>query len=330
MLTLARSVGRLILQNGLKAFHGSPARLRALPRRLLSRTSQRIEHTMHSDVSQIAQRSSTMRQAVLLSCSALLIAGSFGIAAALNVGERSAYAAILLNAVAAILLVSIITMIISALAWRVLKQPRGRDWMATASMISLCALLSLAGLGAGASSLRLESALRLQVGADFVFIGGAMPRDLAERLEELVHPGLSLQSVVLSNSGGSIEAALETAAWLEQRGVRRAIVEGDCASACAVLALLLPERYLAPGAALGFHALWGRNRHSSELQADQALVLARFERNGIDAAFVETLLVGSDMNYPDRSQLLATGLISGCWSHSERAPMPCGDPELSS
>ena len=196
-------------------------------------------------------------------------------------------------------------------------------------MTALCSLIAVGGLGAGANVLRLEAALRLQVGPDFVFIGGAMPRDLGAQLEAAVHPSVPLQRVVLSNAGGSIQAALETAEWLHDRGVRKAVVEGDCASACAVLALLMPERYLTPGAALGFHDLWGREANSDELQRDRAEVLSKMRANGIDTGFIEPLMVGRHLQYPDRAELLSHRIVTGCWSQANRAPEPCTGPAAS-
>lgn len=262
-------------------------------------------------------------------CAVLLSAGLLGVLIARGTEQRAALATSLLNIAAGIVVAAAIATGISAIAWLLFRRPGARGSTVACAMTALCSLIAVGGLGAGANVLRLEAALRLQVGPDFVFIGGAMPRDLMAKLEGAVHPSVTLQRVVLSNSGGSIQAALETAEWLRGRGVLQAVVEGDCASACAVLALLMKERYLTPGAALGFHDVWGRKADSDELQRDRAEVISQLKTNGIDVAFIEPLMVGRQMRYPDRAQLLTRRVVTGCWSQTARAPEPCTDPLVS-
>lgn len=256
-------------------------------------------------------------------CASLLFSGLLGVLIARGTEQRAALATSLLNISAVLVIATAIATAISAIAWLFFRRSGGRAWTIACAMTALCSLIAIGGLGAGANVLRLEAALRLQVGPDFVFIGGAMPRDLIAQLERAAHPSVPLQRVVLSNSGGSIRAALETAEWLRMRGVRQAVVEGDCASACAVLALLMEERYLTPGAALGFHDLWGRKADSDELQRDRAEVFSQLNANAVDVAFVESLMFGRELQYPDRDHLLAHGVVTGCWSQTERAPEPC-------
>lgn len=256
-------------------------------------------------------------------CTALLCVGLLGILIARSTDQRATTAALLLNLSAVLLLVAATAALACSVAWIVTRKDWARQWTAFGGAVSACMLLAVAGLGAGANALRLESGLRLQVGPDFVFIGGAMPRNLAAQLESLVHPSVPLNRVILSNSGGSVEAAIETAAWLRERGVLRAVVEGDCASACAILALLMAERYLTPGAALGFHDLWGRRASSPELQADRARIFEHLAANGIDTGFVRPLMSGRLLQYPPRPVLLEHRLVTGCWSQALRAPEAC-------
>jgi len=256
-------------------------------------------------------------------CAVLLFGGLLGVLIARGTEQRAAMATSLLNVAAVFVVAAAIATGISVIAWMVFRRSGARAWTVASAMTTLCSLIAVGGLGAGASVLRLEAALRLQVGLDFVFIGGAIPRNLVAQLEGAVHPSVPLQRVVLSNAGGSIQAAIETAEWLRGRGVRQAVVEGDCASACAVLALLMQERYLTPGAALGFHDLWGRKADSDELQRDRAEVLSRLDANGIDVGFIEPLMVGRDMQYPERAELLAHRVVTGCWSQADRVPEPC-------
>ena len=176
--------------------------------------------------------------------------------------------------------------------------------------------------------LRLEAGMVVQVGADFVFIGGAMADDLVSQLDRAVHPSVELNRVILSNNGGSIRAAIDTAAWLAHRGVRRAVVEGDCASACALLALLMPERYLTPGAALGFHDLWRPGARRSAVEATRIEVLERLRANGVDADAIDRLMRGRELYFPPRPELLSKALVTGCWSESMRRPSACESVQL--
>lgn len=262
-------------------------------------------------------------------CAVLLSAGLLGVLIAKGTEQRAAMATSFLNVAAVFVVAAAMVTGISVVAWMVFRRSGARAWTVACAMTTLCSLIAVGGLGAGANVLRLEAALQLQIGPDFVFIGGAMPRDLVARLEGAVHPSVPLQRAVLSNSGGSIQAAIETAEWLRGRGVRQAVVEGDCASACAMLALLMPERYLTPGAALGFHDLWGREANSDELQRDRAELLSRMRANGIDTGFIEPLMVGRQLQYPDRAELLSRRIATGCWSQANRAPEPCTGPGVS-
>lgn len=262
-------------------------------------------------------------------CAVLLSAGLLGVLIARSTEQRAALATSLLNVAAGVVVAAAIATGISAIAWLLFRKSGARVSTVASAMTALCSMIAVGGLGAGANVLRLEAALRLQVGPDFVFIGGAMPRDLVAQLEGAVHPSVPLQRAVLSNSGGSIQAAIETAEWLRGRGVRQAVVEGDCASACAMLALLMPERYLTPGAALGFHDLWGREVNSDQLQRDRADVLSRMRANSIDTALIERLMVGRELQYPDRAELLSRRIVTGCWSQANRAPEPCTGPAVS-
>lgn len=258
-----------------------------------------------------------------LGCSALIYVS------ALEVQLRAEIASTLLNVFAAALACSAVAGVCTG-AWRVARP--SEQAFRIFRLAVLCAgvsLFALLALGPPATRLNLSSNMVVQVGADFVFIGGAIAPELPLRLEETVHPGLRVQRVVLSSSGGSVEGAMAAVDWFQSRGVRQAIIEGDCTSACALLALMMPERYLTPGAALGFHDLWGRKADSDELQRDRAKVLSQLDANGIDVGFIAPLMVGRDLRYPDRAQLLSRRIVTGCWSQTARAPEPCADAIVS-
>lgn len=254
-------------------------------------------------------------------CFGFLFLGLLGITLAKSVEQRAVLTSLLLNLTAVAFIGAVAIAAVLAILVFARRTPGAKGYLAFASMLVMCVFLAMAGLGAGATVLRLESGLRLQVGNDFVFVGGSIPRDLASRLEAVVHPSAPITRVILSSNGGSVQGAIDSAEWLKARGVTRAVIEGDCESACAFLALLLPERYLADGAALGFHDVWGEA--SRDLAATRTDLLARMDANRIDTAYLRPLMSSSQIQHPSRADLLAHRIVTGCWSQSARAPTKC-------
>jgi hypothetical protein len=74
------------------------------------------------------------------------------------------------------------------------------------------------------------------------------------------------------------------------------------------------QRYLAPGAALGFHQAWRKvaDRDNS-LTLMNEKIRARFEARAIEAAFVRraTTTPSSTLWYPTDDELEAAGVIDG-------------------
>jgi hypothetical protein len=133
-------------------------------------------------------RTAVIRVLAQGACAVLLIAGLIGITISRDIEYRAGLATALLNISAVLVAATVLLTLSCGVAWLVVGRARAREWTSAALVTTVCAVFALAGLGAGANVLRLEAALRLQVGADFVFIGGAMPRDLAAQLEGRVHP----------------------------------------------------------------------------------------------------------------------------------------------
>lgn len=89
----------------------------------------------------------------------------------------------------------------------------------------------------------------------YLYWCNAISIDAPQRLKKLVaqRPANAWTVVLADNRGGSTEAMLTSLHLLEHMGVRRVIASGQCDSACALLWSLMPERWLAPYAELGFH-----------------------------------------------------------------------------
>lgn len=253
----------------------------------------------------------------------ILIAGIIALVAAMSVDTRATLVSGLFGISYWLVLATIITSLMTGVLFAIYRSAMSRTaFFVSLSFFGLIGITSLA-LNLSSSHLRLESAMRIQVGADFVHIGGAMAPSLTDQLEAAVHPSVDLKRVVLSNDGGNVDQAVAAAAWFRRRNVKTAIIEGDCASACTIMALLMPERYLAQGASLGFHDLWGQRGREDVLAEAKADLFARFAANAIDLNAVADLFKGRQLIYPSRDYLLANGLISGCWSHQSAAPVTC-------
>lgn len=248
-----------------------------------------------------------------------------GCLAALDEQTRYEIASGLLS-VFAVALVGSVAFSLGALVWRRLHPGTLASQLLQIGLLSVgMGLVGLMVLGASATRLRLSSNMSVQVGADFIFVGGSIAPELAARLKATVHPSVHLTHVVLSSGGGSVEGAVAAADWLSARGVTRAVIEGDCSSACALLALMFPERILTPGAALGFHDLTGTPAVLSGARLVREDLIARLARNGISSQVMEGLLSGQVLQFPDRATLFSEKLITGCWAHRSGTPVRCVD-----
>lgn len=263
------------------------------------------------------------RAVTLWIVTAVLSIALVGYLTALDLSVRAELSSALLSVVAALFVCSLVACALSV----ALKAWRRNTVAIQLSNISLAAtgvtLIAMLTLGAATTRLRLASNMRVQVGADFVFVGGTIGHDLEAQLDESAHPSVAIDRIVLSSSGGSVSAAIGAANWLKARGVRRAVIEGDCASACAFLALMLPERYLAPGAALGFHDISTPTIMPSKGEATRSELIERIAGNGISVDVMEALLSGRELRYPSRAELLSDQLVTGCWSQQSKAPARC-------
>jgi len=198
----------------------------------------------------------------------------------------------------------------------------------TYNVLTVASALMFLGIYAGGASntrLELKSQQQIRFGHDIVQIHGAIAPTLADDLRRLMHPTLRPTRVELTSPGGSVAAALNTADLLIDHGVQRAVIQGDCNSACAIMALALPERYLAPGAGLGFHELSALGTSRTDLAEEREMLLLRFSHQGLPTETLRPLFQGRDMQYPTRAWLLQHNLITGCWDDQKETPVECID-----
>jgi hypothetical protein len=181
-------------------------------------------------------------------------------------------------------------------------------------ILILSAAMSLAPFAHAAAALTpVQEQQHLVVGPGFVRIEGATDANLAEALESAVDPKQRLERVELVNDGGDVDGVIAAAGWLRGRGVRRAVVVGQCASACAYMALLFPERELAPMGLMGFHDVHSSSGNQRAMAAGRRRLLRLFSANGISSSTAQALFSNQYLRWYTRRELLARHLITGCW-----------------
>ena len=247
------------------------------------------------------------------------------VVAASEIERRFNFASTLQKLALMVTLTSMVLIVVGMLAWLVLRKQRADIWSSTQLLMLTCAFSFAVLIGAthATSNLRLQDAQEIQIGDRFIAINGATSARLTRELSSLLHPSLPLERVHLSNPGGSVSAAVASARLLRGRGVNVAVIEGDCASACAIMALHFPRRYLADGAALGLHDLHSPSGNTEAVATDRAALMASFGAEGLPVHLIDELMTGRQMTYPSRSFLMENALITGCWDMKSSRPDDC-------
>lgn len=253
-----------------------------------------------------------------------LTTGLAVVIAASEIERRANFAGTLQKLSLLVTLASLMLIVIGLVSWVFIRALREDLWSTTQLLMLTTAFSFVVLLGSthATTSLSLQSAQQVQIGDGFVAINGATSPRLTRELTGLLHHSLKIERVHLSNPGGSVSAAVASARLLRGRGVQVAVIEGDCASACAIMALHFPRRYLADGAALGLHDLHNPSR-TDTLAEDRAALMASFRAEGLPVDLLNELMSGRQMNYPTRAVLLDSALVTGCWNMADQKPAAC-------
>jgi hypothetical protein len=141
----------------------------------------------------------------------------------------------------------------------------------------------------------------------------------AKELLRLIKANPQVREIHLTSNGGLVEPALLVANAIQLRRATT-FVPTNCVSACTFLFLGGEQRYLAPGAALGFHQAWRKvaDRDNSLAQMNEK-IRVRFEARAIEAGFVQRAMTtpSSTLWYPTADELESAGVIDGVRSASE-------------
>ncbi len=155
----------------------------------------------------------------------------------------------------------------------------------------------------------------VQLSADksTIIFRGDITYGTAQELLQLIRANPSVKEISLTSNGGLAEPALLVANAIQLRRATT-FVPSTCVSACTFLFLGGQQRYLAPGAALGFHRAWQNLAgNAGDVQRMNAEIRARFAERGVSEDFVQRAMStpGEQLWYPSPGELQAAGVIDG-------------------
>ena len=203
------------------------------------------------------------------------------------------------------------------------KEP-GRSWLTRWFARSISAVTALIGLAmvtaapGGMASLHEAATDQDEIGrqghsveADeqTLQLSGYMSWGLLDQVNNAFAQNPGINTVVMNSPGGHIQVGTRLYKLFRARGVTT-VAEGLCGSACTIAFIGGKERILNKGAKLGFHSAAGSGQVLVEA-ANQKLI-STFREFGAGDAFIERMLATppEDVWYPDRKQLLATGIVT--------------------
>ena len=203
------------------------------------------------------------------------------------------------------------------------KEP-GRSWLTRWFARSISAITALIGLAmvtaapGGMASLHEAATDQDEIGrqghsveADeqTLQLSGYMSWGLLDQVNNAFAQNPGINTVVMNSPGGHIQVGTRLYELFRARGVTT-VAEGLCGSACTIAFIGGKERILNKGAKLGFHSAAGSGQVLVEA-ANQKLI-STFREFGAGDAFIERMLATppEDVWYPDRKQLLATGIVT--------------------
>ena len=124
------------------------------------------------------------------------------------------------------------------------------------------------------------------------------------------NPGVKI--LHLNSNGGSVYWARQMQAIVEDRGLTT-VIDGHCLSACALIFVVGQERYMAPGARLGFHRESAAGESQAEIDMFEETDAQHMKALGISSSFVDKVFStpSSDIWIPTLDELKAAHVITG-------------------
>lgn len=143
-----------------------------------------------------------------------------------------------------------------------------------------------------------------------VWIEGAIGPSLPEKLEHVLGSRSGHRLVLKDNTGGDVIAAVMASMALRDAGIAQVRIEGDCASSCAFLAMLMPERYYGPQARLGFHDVRSIAGNRQIASPEREILRVALRQAGLSAPVVSRMLASNHIEWFTRAQLVELGVES--------------------
>lgn len=149
----------------------------------------------------------------------------------------------------------------------------------------------------------------LLMGGEVLEIAGSFSWSVPQNLQVTLAATPQVRVVSLNSPGGHLEPAMEVAEIIHSLGLAT-YVDRFCASACTVVFLAGRERWLAPGARLGFHQAHAPGFSTADADA---VLRAAYERFALPQAFIAHVLriPPTDLWFPKPAELRVAQIITG-------------------
>lgn len=156
---------------------------------------------------------------------------------------------------------------------------------------------------------RMDHRMTVSAAAGELVITGAIGPSLPAEVRERVSSGQIHRLVLKANQGGDVIAAVIVGYTLKEHAITQVRIEGDCASSCAFLALMMPERFFGPTARLGFHDVRSLTGNRQQVGPEREILRAALMGAGHREEQVERMLATDDIAWFTPQELLDQGMV---------------------
>ena len=172
-------------------------------------------------------------------------------------------------------------------------------------------------------AITLDHLMNVHLVGNALRIDGAISSSLKAEIERL-GPFTVTHVALGDNLGGMVSGILAAEPLMEKRKIDTVVIDGKCASSCALLALMFPRRLLSPGGELGYHNLTSiSGGDDTGVEADRDRIKARLIARGMKQEVVDQLFTTAELNWYSSADAQKLGLVTGCWSPASSTEVPC-------
>lgn len=181
-------------------------------------------------------------------------------------------------------------------------------------------------LGAMHARVSAEWRMDFKATADVLRIDGAIAASLPEQIAALPADYRPQRVALGRNGGGLVKGMMGAATQLRERGIDTVVIDGNCASSCAFLAMTFPKRLMTKDARLGFHDIRAVGNDREAAHFDRTKLTRSLVQLGYSAELIHELLSTDEIVWYQRDSSLKKNLATGCWDAAAVAEVPCGTP----